>query len=194
MDKVNEDVFPLSTKKSVKGTRRLAREKILQILMASEISGVEWQVIFDHIFFRNFNFGDDEFHSDKILTQDEVKEIESDLPINWNFEEIDFAKFLVDTVIKSKEALDAYILGMIENWELDRITVVDRILLEMAISELLYCPDIPPKVSLNEAIEIAKLFSTEKSWLFINGILDKLLTKFKQEDTMKKTGRGLVEK
>ena len=74
-----------------------------------------------------------------------------------------------------------------------RIALIDKILLRMAICEILYFPDIPPKVSINEAIEIAKEFSTAGSGKFINGILDAILSEEKTAGRLNKTGRGLVD-
>lgn len=73
-----------------------------------------------------------------------------------------------------------------------RIALIDKILLRMAICELLYFTDIPPKVSINEAIEIAKIYSTAGSGKFINGILDTILSEEKL-GSLNKTGRGLVD-
>jgi transcription antitermination protein NusB len=75
----------------------------------------------------------------------------------------------------------------------DRIAVMDVILMKMAISELLHFSSIPVKVTLNEYIEISKTYSTPKSKQFINGILDKIVIDFKKDGTMQKSGRGLME-
>ncbi|MBI3509815.1 MAG: transcription antitermination factor NusB [Bacteroidetes bacterium] len=80
-----------------------------------------------------------------------------------------------------------------KNWEVERIALMDVILMKMAITELLHFTSVPVKVTLNEYIEISKTYSTPKSKQFINGILDKLVADFRKEDTMKKTGRGLIE-
>ena len=80
-----------------------------------------------------------------------------------------------------------------QNWELDRIAVMDIIIMKMALSEILNFPSIPIKVSMNEYIEISKHYSSDKSKIFINGILDKLITKMKEEGLIKKMGRGLME-
>ncbi|MSP69149.1 MAG: transcription antitermination factor NusB [Bacteroidetes bacterium] len=80
-----------------------------------------------------------------------------------------------------------------KNWEVDRIAVMDVILMKMAISELLHFSSIPVKVTLNEYIEISKTYSTPKSKQFINGILDKIVIDFKKDGTMQKSGRGLME-
>jgi len=76
---------------------------------------------------------------------------------------------------------------------MNRIALIDKLLLRMGICELLYFPDIPPKVSINESIEIAKDFSTAGSGKFINGILDAILSDEKKSGKLNKTGRGLVE-
>ncbi len=79
-----------------------------------------------------------------------------------------------------------------QNWELDRIATIDLIVLEMALTEFLYFPNIPAKVTINEYIELAKNFSTEKSRVFVNGILDKTLKELKDNDNLPKYGRGLL--
>ena len=89
--------------------------------------------------------------------------------------------------------LDKMIKQRVNNWEMNRIALIDKILLRMGICELLYFPDIPPKVSINEVIEIAKVFSTAGSGKFINGILDAILSELKTTGNLKKTGRGLME-
>ncbi|HBL77877.1 MAG: transcription antitermination factor NusB [Bacteroidetes bacterium GWF2_42_66] len=78
------------------------------------------------------------------------------------------------------------------NWEVERIAFMDILILEMAITEFLYFPSIPTKVSLNEYIELSKYYSTEKSRNFINGILDKTLKDLKKEEKILKAGRGLI--
>ena len=79
------------------------------------------------------------------------------------------------------------------NWEFNRLAVVDRVILRICICELLYFEDIPPKVSINEAIEIASRYSTEQSDKFVNGVLDSVLEDLKSTGKMKKSGRGLLE-
>jgi N utilization substance protein B len=82
----------------------------------------------------------------------------------------------------------------IKNWELDRIALIDRIVLRMGICELKYFPEIPPKVSINEAIELAKKFSTERSGKFVNGVLDAVYNELKETGQLVKQGRGLIDK
>ena len=81
----------------------------------------------------------------------------------------------------------------LKNWDVDRVAIIDMILLKMALSELMIFPTIPTKVTLNEFVEISKMYSTEKSKDFINGILDRLMKKLNKEGKIKKEGRGLLE-
>lgn len=85
-----------------------------------------------------------------------------------------FAESLVLGVRKHDSEIDGYIQSASTNWKLERMALVDRNILRIATYELRHLPDIPPKVSLNEAIEIAKRYGSEDSGSFINGILDKI--------------------
>lgn len=86
----------------------------------------------------------------------------------------DFATQLVNGVVEHRTELDQVIRGVAQNWEITRMAVIDRNVLRMAAFELFHCPDVPPKVAINEAIELGKRFSTQNSGAFINGILDKI--------------------
>lgn len=90
----------------------------------------------------------------------------------------DFTKKLVFGVCENCKEIDNIIERFSENWRLDRMGVVDRNILRLAVFELLYCKDIPPKVTLNEAIDLGKKFGTEDSGSFINGILDRIQNEF----------------
>jgi len=96
------------------------------------------------------------------------------------------------TIIHSKD-FEQIIADNAKNWEIERIAVMDIVLLKMAICELIDFKSIPIKVTLNEYIELAKMYSTPKSSVFINGLLDKLIGEFKSEGKIKKSGRGLME-
>jgi N utilization substance protein B len=96
------------------------------------------------------------------------------------------------TIIHDKEA-ELMIGEKTRNWEVERIAMMDVLLMKMAITELLHFQSIPVKVSLNEYIEISKLYSTPKSKIFINGVLDKLVIDLKEKALLVKTGRGLIE-
>ena len=86
----------------------------------------------------------------------------------------DFLKRLVLGVLEHFPQLDRLIEQYSDNWRLDRINMIDRNILRMALFELLYCEEIPPKVTINEAIDLGKRFGSEDSGSFINGILDRI--------------------
>ena len=81
---------------------------------------------------------------------------------------------LVNGVLAAQPQIDALIERYSENWKVQRMSCVDRNVIRVAVFEMLYCPDIPPKVSINEAIDIAKKFGTGESGAFINGIVDRI--------------------
>lgn len=192
----NQEEFPLSKEKSVKGTRRLAREKVLQIILSYDISENSIDELFDHIYHRLFNFGDDEEEETNekgFLRPEQILEMEADVPIRWKDDDIEFGKLLIEKVLAKRDYLNELIEEFAKNWQLERIAVIDRILVQMAITELEEFQEIPPKVSINESIEIAKKYSTDKSRSFINGILDSIMKKLKREGKINKSGRGLVE-
>jgi len=96
------------------------------------------------------------------------------------------------TILNEKES-EKIISEKTKNWEVERIAMMDILLMKMSITEILHFQSIPVKVSLNEYIEISKLYSSPKSKIFINGILDKLVGDFRRDNKLAKTGRGLVE-
>ena len=87
---------------------------------------------------------------------------------------LDFSGMLVAGTMQNREELDRRIRQVAKNWDIERMAVIDRNILRMGAYEIIYRDDIPPKVSLNEAIELAKKFSTADSGAFVNGILDKV--------------------
>jgi transcription antitermination protein NusB len=103
-----------------------------------------------------------------------------------------FAERLFLRTLDHTSDADALIQARVKNWEVERIALVDHILLRMAVTEFLAFDDIPPKVSINEAIEIAKRYSTHRSGQFVNGLLDGILLNLMQEGRVNKSGRGLV--
>jgi len=86
----------------------------------------------------------------------------------------DFADFLTSGVSSNREEIDKRIVKYAENWTLERMATIDRNILRIASFELLYAPDIPPKVAINEAIDMAKKYGDKDSGKFVNGILDKI--------------------
>lgn len=147
-----------------KFNRRILREKSLQILYAYELNGEGLTDIIEYVLFE-------------------------DMPESAK----DFSITLVKTIVSHNKELDEQIKKRVNNWEMDRIALIDRLLLRIGIAELIYFPDIPPKVTINEVIEIAKEYSTSNSGKFINGILDAILANLKTTGKLLKSGRGLVE-
>ena len=93
-----------------------------------------------------------------------------------------FARILVDAVLEHQEELDNDIAAAAENWKMSRMAIVDRNILRIGLAELICCPDIPCKVVLDEAIELARRFSNEDACAFVNGLLDCLRKKHRPED------------
>ncbi|MFH1715319.1 MAG: transcription antitermination factor NusB [Elusimicrobiota bacterium] len=93
-----------------------------------------------------------------------------------------FAVELIDGVTKNKDDIDKYISQFAKNWDIARMASVDRTIIRIASFELLYLPDIPVSVVINEAVEIAKSFSTSDSGKFVNGVLDKIKKKRKKDE------------
>jgi N utilization substance protein B len=86
----------------------------------------------------------------------------------------DFADGLLRGALEKMPEIDAKIRTLADNWDFERLAAVDRNILRLAVYEMLFCPEIPPVVSINEAIEIAKKFSTAESGKFVNGLLDRV--------------------
>ncbi len=105
-----------------------------------------------------------------------VAEVCEDLIHGSDKRYVGFSRELVLLTNGHRERLDKLISTKAEKWDIDRIAILDRITLRLAIAELLYIDDVPPKVTINEAIEVAKTFSTDQSGRFINGILDAIFT------------------
>jgi len=136
------------------GHRRKAREVALQVLYQMDISNVDVQEAI-RLFWDNF-----------------------EVPDNVN----DFAVHLIEGTWNRIEGIDDVIRNCSENWSLERMAKVDKSILRMSVFELLYCDDIPPKVTLNEAIDLGKEYGSENSGSFINGILDALYAKMRTEN------------
>ncbi|MCL2328104.1 MAG: transcription antitermination protein NusB [Bacteroidetes bacterium] len=104
-----------------------------------------------------------------------------------------FARNLFTETINNWTAYNEYIVAALRNWELERIAEIDIILMQMAVTEAIQCVEIPVAVTLNEYIEIAKLYSTDKSSIFINGILHGVFNTLQRQDIIVKKGRGLIK-
>lgn len=90
----------------------------------------------------------------------------------------EFALHLIRGTVRHQAEIDGVIRDVAQNWDIERMAVIDRNVLRMASYELIHCPDIPPKVSINEAIELGKRYSTQNSGGFINGVLDRIKDRY----------------
>jgi N utilization substance protein B len=144
-------------------TRRHLREKSLQVLYAYKLTG------------------------DPI---DQVKQ--------QQLEELDkkddrkFCEDLIKNTIENDEKYEVIITETVDNWDMERIALIDSIIIKMCLTEFFHFEDIPPKVSINESIDIAKDFSTRNSGKFVNGVLDAILEKLQNEKLITKKGKGLI--
>ena len=113
-------------------------------------------------------------------------------PLYKDVEDKDFALNLFRKTILNEDKLGKELNNKTPNWDIERIAELDTIILKMAICEFLNFPSIPLKVTINEYLELAKEYSTPKSSIFINGILDNLIKDFQADNRIKKVGRGLL--
>lgn len=134
--------------------RRIARESVLQALYAQQFSEDEPAIVLNRI----------------MALYPEKKK---------NFK---FISSLFQCVLDNVDWANDMIKSYLQNWEFDRVAQIDRVLLRMGICEIFYMDDIPPKVSISEMVEIAKVYSTEESSGFINGILDAVYKEFQQKN------------
>jgi len=112
---------------------------------------------------------------------------------NPNEEEaMDFARTLLRNTLALRDQNTDLIKRFLQGWEFERVALMDIVIINMAIAELTSCPSIPEKVTVDEYIELSKEFSTERSRLFINGILDKLVAELRSQGKINKSGRGLL--
>ncbi len=131
---------------------------------------------------------------DKTLRQ--FRETSSDdhrlMPLYRSEEDEIFVKTLIRKTIVKGELLTDLIDRNTTNWEIERVALMDTLVMRLAVTEIIEFPEIPVKVSLNEYIEIAKFYSTSKSSTFVNGILDKIVREMREKEMFRKEGRGLV--
>jgi transcription antitermination protein NusB len=138
------------SKPESKGSRRKSREAALQALFLVEMNPINPIDLSLAVFLENF-------------------------PVKKGSQPHFFR--LVHGVGEQKEAIDRLIMAFAENWRIERMSGVDRNILRIAVFELIYCNDIPPRVAINEAIDLGKQYGTEESGAFINGILDSIFLK-----------------
>jgi N utilization substance protein B len=104
-----------------------------------------------------------------------------------------FSRHLLRETLEHRTESDELIKSRLQGWEFERVALMDILLVNMAIAEVTGCPSIPEKVTIDEYIELSKEFSSDRSRLFINGILDKLVLELRKQGKINKSGRGLVE-
>jgi N utilization substance protein B len=135
-------------------SRRLARELALKILYRYESGDNDLPEVIEKV-----------LEAKKYLTQDKV-----------------FSKTLVERTVGNLADIDKQIVKVIRNWEYDRISLIDKIILRIGACEMIYFEDIPPQISINEAIEIGKKYGGNDSGRFINGVLDAVRKNYESSD------------
>jgi N utilization substance protein B len=130
----------------------------------------------------------------KNLTGDEenTDEILPELALNWE-EDKEFFQNIYNLTIASEDEFSSLIAQKTKNWDVERIALTDRVILIMALTEMVNFPSIPTKVSINEYIDISKTYSTPKSKQFVNGLLDTLSKELTEKGKIRKSGRGLID-
>ena len=146
-------------------SRRAAREFVLKALYAIELSGKS--------------------HAEALKDPLVIHEAKGQLQ--------DFCDKLLKETLQHQDEFDELIRSKAINWKFERLAVIDKLVLRMALCEFLHFEDIPPKVTIDEAIEVTRKYSTEKSDKFVNGILDAVLNDLIDNGRINKTGRGLVQ-
>ncbi|MCC6549908.1 MAG: transcription antitermination factor NusB [Ignavibacteriaceae bacterium] len=148
-----------------KSNRRIIREKALQVLYAYYFNSEGIEHLFNSVF-EDVKKGPDR----------------------------DFGRSLVNKVIINWKKYDLELESNVQNWIIERIAILDLIIIKIGLAEINEFPEIPPKVTINECIELAKEFSTDESGKFVNGILDRFHGDLKSTDQLNKSGLGMIDK
>ena len=146
--------------------RRQVRERVLQALYAFELSGDDAEHVLKTVITPAFE-GEKTYE--------------------------DFARKLFLRAADARTEADTLVERHLQNWELSRLALTDRLVLWIGVAEFLYFDDIPPKVTLNEAVEVARAFGSDNSAGFVNGVLDAVMKDLHAAGRLHKTGRGLVD-
>jgi N utilization substance protein B len=163
----NEEIFENDPERDKHpAQRRIARERVMQVLYAMQMNGRD---------------------SDELFTE----LIKSDASLGE--QAVEFSRQLLLQFNVHRDELNEILTGRLKHWDLSRVAAIDKILIQLGIIEFKYFPEIPPKATINELIEIAKDFSTEESGKFINGVLHAVKEDLMSRNEMNKEGRGLIE-
>ena len=146
-------------------TRRQVRERVLQALYAQEVSDDTPEHVLATLIRPTFE-------GEKTYVR--------------------FAEKLFIRGLDVRAEAEELLLKHVQNWEISRLALTDRLVLRMAVAEMLHFEDIPPKVTINEAVDLARTFGSEKSGAFVNGVLDAILGELRAGGRLKKSGRGLI--
>lgn len=201
-----EDIYP------AKILKELMEGKTYQKYMQNPASSFkEDKNLISHIFINyiapNDDLGDfledqnihwsDDLHIANTMVMNTLKSFKKDkynrlFTLLMDEEHLEFTKELVRESVKNEKELIKIIAEKAQNWDFERIALIDRLIIQMALAEFLYFQSIPPKVTINEYVELAKNYSTPKSKTFVNGILDKTLKDLKEEGKIRKSARGMM--
>jgi N utilization substance protein B len=198
----SEEINPtLNKTKIIKGNRRLVREKALQILVPYFVSGTDINLLIEHIHNRDFIDSEEQQTTIKnpsnvnnnvlLLSDEELTNIDADAMIQWRPEDLSLGRCIIFSAIQNYDNFVNYIKEASANWDFDRISIIDRTIIIMAIAEFISAIDVPVKVSINEAIELSKIYSTDKAPIFINGVLEKIKLTLEDKNLINKTERGM---
>jgi N utilization substance protein B len=136
------------------GKRRKAREVVLQALYESEFSDQPWE---------------------EVLRSQIDRRASTEATI-------EYARELLGKVLNNVSDLDDKIEAVLKNWDFERLSLIDKNILRFALAEILYCPQVPSTVLINEAIEIAHKYSSQEAGKFVNGILDRFVQEYRQDE------------
>jgi transcription antitermination protein NusB len=166
--------------RDAKSEREILEYIVDEVLLDSEVFTSHLEEVFS-------NWDDDGEMIVQMVKGYLVKPGASDLSQFISSEKLQFAKSLLNTVLEKSTILEEYIFPKLKNWDAERIASLDMILMKMGVSEFLYFETIPPKVTINEYIELAKEYSTQQSGQFVNGILDNIHKELVQQNKLHKT-------
>jgi transcription antitermination protein NusB len=169
------------------------REFVLQVITTHL---TESELLISHFEEKNMHWADDTFVAFNSVIRT-IEESDGKFTIQPLLrdekDDLAFMSVLFNKTILYRTQLDELISKHTKNWEIERIANMDVLLMEMALAEVLYLPNIPVKASLNEYIDISKEYSSPNSRHFVNGVLDKIIAELKRDGKVSKTGRGLKE-